>query len=664
MSLRTKLIGAFLILAIVPLSGIVFYSYRSSLDAFRQAVEAETAELTRDITRTMDAARRDLRQRFSRIGEMTMSDAQTRQVEDAVGEAMADMASSSAWIEAVRVIPEVLSSPAPDVEAPQADQDPPPEGGPSADALPWMPPPGHAEDWRELIEHLASEMPKVRLEFERARRAHQEVRARDEQRLERERAAAEERRDRLQRLFGDDFETAVRSGDRVLGRVEADISISKFLRSVLIRGRRARGEIPFAVDPASPEAEPYTVNDEDRAVLLGLTNGDAREFCTTFAPDGEERYIEWGDWIAVTRQDPSSSIIFGIARPIGESLAQIRQTAVRNLALGSGMIFLALLGILPLSGRMTHELQRLNEQVDQLATGDLSARATAGGRDEIGQLARSFNRMASDLEDNQERLLEQERDAREREVREELLAAENERRGEELEAARHFQLSLLPRTLPHHDDWEVAVLMRTATEVGGDYYDFCAGEHGLTAAVGDAAGHGARAGTMVAVLKTLFTSCESDGAPQHFLEQAAETIRDMRLDRMTMSMVVAQCEAGSVTLSSAGMPPALLRRSGGAVEEVSLGGLPLGTNLGATYDSVSIDLQTGDCLLLMSDGFAELPDRNGELVGYGAVGQLLAETDGRGAAEVIDRLTVALDELVGERAPADDVTFVAVRRVG
>ena len=52
--------------------------------------------------------------------------------------------------------------------------------------------------------------------------------------------------------------------------------------------------------------------------------------------------------------------------------------------------------------------------------------------------------------------------------------------------------------------------MRTATEVGGDYYDFIVEENGvLNVAFGDATGHGLQAGTMVTLMKGFFTSDSS-----------------------------------------------------------------------------------------------------------------------------------------------------------
>src|SRR5262249_40348971 len=72
-----------------------------------------------------------------------------------------------------------------------------------------------------------------------------------------------------------------------------------------------------------------------------------------------------------------------------------------------------------------------------------------------------------------------------------FLAADNERKSRELEEVRQIHLALLPKQIPRLPNVEVAVQMRSATEVGGDYYDFAAGANGtLTIALGDATGHG------------------------------------------------------------------------------------------------------------------------------------------------------------------------------
>ena len=88
----------------------------------------------------------------------------------------------------------------------------------------------------------------------------------------------------------------------------------------------------------------------------------------------------------------------------------------------------------------------------------------------------------------------------------------NDRRAQELEEARHLQLSMLPKKLPNLPHLDIAAYMKTASEVGGDYYDFHLGEDGtLTIAVGDATGHGLKAGTMVSVVKGSATGIDARG---------------------------------------------------------------------------------------------------------------------------------------------------------
>ena len=68
--------------------------------------------------------------------------------------------------------------------------------------------------------------------------------------------------------------------------------------------------------------------------------------------------------------------------------------------------------------------------------------------------------------------IESERIEKERELEQKLLAADNLRKTKELDEARALQLSMLPKELPRLPNLEIAAKMLTATEVGGDYYDF------------------------------------------------------------------------------------------------------------------------------------------------------------------------------------------------
>ena len=94
-------------------------------------------------------------------------------------------------------------------------------------------------------------------------------------------------------------------------------------------------------------------------------------------------------------------------------------------------------------------------------------------------LARSSSQTNKNLETQlatvkllSEEAIEKEKTAAKLTIETQLVKAENERKTKELEDARQLQLSMLPKELPKLPNLEIAVYMKTATEVGGDYYDF------------------------------------------------------------------------------------------------------------------------------------------------------------------------------------------------
>lgn len=455
------------------------------------------------------------------------------------------------------------------------------------------------------------------------------------------------------RILGREFDSSVERQGRQVGRLRAQVSAKRLLQQVLYQARRDEGEIPFAIDG---EGNVYVAREEDRELLRGLPLTSGAEPAAAGVADLE-------DWVIVRLQDAESDLVYGIARPIGQSLADLRRTAGRNFVAGLGLVALALVGIAPLSRRITRDLNTLTLGAEQLATGNLEARVPVRSRDEVGHLARTLNKMAEDLQQNQAQLLEQERRAKEHEIERRLLEAENSRRGQELEDARLFQLSLLPKQLPNHPELEIGVFMKTATEVGGDYYDFHLSPRGvLTAAIGDATGHGARAGTMVTVIKSLFTAEADDLGLADFLGRASRSIRRMELGRMAMALTLIRYERGALRVAAAGMPPLLIHRAAtGKVDEIAVEGVPLGSMSEYRYREHQLEISPGDTVLLMSDGFPELTNAVGEPLGYSAVHERFLAAALHPPQELIAKLAEAAERWCGEAHPSDDITFVALR---
>ncbi len=425
------------------------------------------------------------------------------------------------------------------------------------------------------------------------------------------------------------------------------------IQDVLGEWSASRGEIAFAIDR---RGELHFAKAEDGDRLAGLPIEEA--LVSSPSPDVEAALRGW-----VVKGSEATNPRFVIARSVARPRARLRAKAGRNLAIGITLIGLSILAMLPMLRRLTRSLDELTLSAERLAQGDLTAQVRLRSSSELGRLARAFNRMAGDLEGNQRLLLAQEGERREHEVDKRVLQAENDRQNRELEEARRFQLSLLPRTLPKREGLEVAVAMRTATEVGGDYYDFhLASDGSLTAVVGDATGHGAVAGRMVTVLKSLFIAQGGSLPLTQFLDQAAATVRGMELGRVMMALCLARLRGRTLQLSSAAMPPVLIYRAATSrVEEVAMEGMPLGGIAGRPYDLRTLQLEAGDAVLLMSDGFPELPNAEGELLGYPRAEAAFQDCGDKSARAIVASLLGTIKSWNGGVALPDDATFVVLR---
>lgn len=243
------------------------------------------------------------------------------------------------------------------------------------------------------------------------------------------------------------------------------------------------------------------------------------------------------------------------------------------------------------------------------------------------------------------------------------LQAENERQVREIEEARRFQLALLPKRVPQLAEVEIAAYMRTATEVGGDYYDFFVDDDGSCLfAIGDATGHGLRAGSMVTVVKSLLASHHDAADLTEVLHRAAGTIRQIALPGLFMAIALGRLTGHVLELVGAGMPAALVHRAAaGTVEEVPLKGVPLGGPAGYPYQVHRVELCEGDTVVLASDGFAELFNGQGDMLGYHRAAEVLRTTRGLPPEDVIHRLVADAEAWTGTREVSDDVTFVVLR---
>ena len=241
--------------------------------------------------------------------------------------------------------------------------------------------------------------------------------------------------------------------------------------------------------------------------------------------------------------------------------------------------------------------------------------------------------------------------------------AEAERQAHELEEARIFQLSLLPSRLPELVGWEAVASMQTASEVGGDYFDVRRMPDGVaTLVIGDATGHGLRAGTLVATTKGLFQAVGDSGDLGVALQVMGAALRDLRLRGLFMALTIVRLHPdGRAEVATAGMPPALLLDADGEVSAIGAPAPPLGAPVRFAYETRTLHVRSGARLVLMTDGVPERLDAGDELFGYANVPALAATHRDRHGTEYIRALEADLDAFAG-RPPTDDATLLVIAR--
>jgi len=655
MSLRTRLILAFVLLSVVPLSAVTLYSYSTSVHAFQRAVEREAAQSAADIGHRMTMVTDDLGRRMDQMFEGTSgtsaSDATPATAEQVRARVRPALGDAAVLVERVEFEPTAAPLPpssagSTDVPtAPAAPPAPPVHGTPPvqpADATP----PAMVVDVGAILsgtqkglEALGALLPpeaqaQIKAEMATAMRDGMDVKAAKTEAMKA--AAAAMSRSGLPpisvRMEGQEIAIPVRRNGRELGHARAQLNMDRTLNAILTLARSDQGEIPFAIDR---RGRLYTPNAEQRGTLATLQ-------VEKNAGDTPRRV---GDWMVVTKKDPSG-LTFGIARPLGESLREIRRASVRNLSLGLLVVGLAIVGIVPISHRMTDRLRTLTGGVRQLAAGDFRARVPANARDEFGELARAFNQMAHDLERNQ------------------ALAVEQERLHRELELSRQIQTEMLPRGPLHFGASEIKGVSIPAREVGGDFFNyFELPGHRLGLLVGDVSGKGVSAALLMANVQATLRA----RLPLQDDLAALVDLLDRDLDGSTPRSVFVTLFLGILDDSrelryvNAGHNPQYVLRGDGSFERLSATGLPIALFGGHGYKEMRVSLSPGDLLFFFTDGLVEAENERGDQFGAERLEAILVEEHTSGIDAVLERVERDVNAFRGAVEPLDDATLMALR---
>ena len=398
------------------------------------------------------------------------------------------------------------------------------------------------------------------------------------------------------------------------------------------------------------------IDDIDETKSANPTGAAARGM-TFFATPERRRWSDGGVELdpLLFRFDP-----IALARRLSPSARDINMAdvLVKALAAVAG-VFLIMYGValllgLVLARSITKGIHELSQGTERLRQGDFSHPIRVYSRDQLGDLAESFNVMAESVQD----LLREQ--------------ADKERLEEELRIARKIQMSLLPQGTVTLPGLRVAALCLPAAEVGGDYYDLLPlSDTRMGVLVADVSGKGTSAALYMAELKGLVLSLSRIyESPARLLGEANRILAQNMDPRsfITMTYAVVDTVRGTMTYARAGHNP-LIQLSKGVTRVLTPAGLGLGMDRGERFEEIleeaEIRLESGDVFLFFTDGVSEAMNGRAELFGERRLRDVLEhviETESD-EVELKDRILGEIRRFVGDAAQHDDMTMVILKVV-
>jgi len=316
---------------------------------------------------------------------------------------------------------------------------------------------------------------------------------------------------------------------------------------------------------------------------------------------------------------------------------------------------------------ITSPLKALLAGVNRVNQGDLEVKVTYKNEDEIGFLTRAFNEMIGSVKHGKEEEILRIESQKE----EEILAKELERKAKELSFARNVQISMLPKHDLNLKEIDVVGKMRSASEVGGDYYDIIKiYDNRYCIAVGDATGHGVAAGLVVAMIKMALInsirSFDKSLSLKQLFENLNSSLKECLPDRgmgMGLAIMIVNLDTMTADISAVGMPfPYLYNSDTKTLTAIEMTGPPLGFMSEIVVTKDVVPLQPGDKLIFHSDGFTERMDINDDLWDVERFERSLLNAcqNEKDAASVVNKMIKDCDDFADGIENNDDMTMVVL----
>ena len=313
---------------------------------------------------------------------------------------------------------------------------------------------------------------------------------------------------------------------------------------------------------------------------------------------------------------------------------------------------------LALARSITSSIHELFMGTERVRHGDFGHRINVTSKDQLGELADSFNQMTGSIEG----LLQ--------------TAAEKKRMDEELRIARQIQMSLLPRGPLDIPGLAITALCVPAREVGGDYYDFFPlSQNRLGVLIADVSGKGTSAALYMAELKGLVLALSQTlQSPRELLIEVNRLISEHLDSRsfITMTYAIIDLQQGLMTYCRAGHTPLIFlpgpSSNAPAAQVLTPSGMVLGLRIDGAAEKFAelleeecVPISPDDVIVLYTDGISEAMNVEQDLFGEARLGRIVEEHGHLESSELRERILREIESFVGPADQHDDMTMILLK---
>ena len=344
---------------------------------------------------------------------------------------------------------------------------------------------------------------------------------------------------------------------------------------------------------------------------------------------------------------PSPGWSLGVVFPKSEIFEEVCVLYERTVLLaGLGVVFLLIVSAL-VARSMARPLLHMSEATRRVVRGDLDIDLSGIRRkDEVGQLAQAFTRMAAGLQ-------------------------ERERMQLSLNLAKEVQQNLLPKSNLKVNGFDIAGKSVYCDETGGDYYDFISigdnDKQKIGVAIGDVSGHGISSALLMATVRSSLRQRASltGNIAKIISDVNRQLVQDVEDSGQFMTMFFLALDTATRQLEwvRAGHDPGIVYDpASDSFSELGGSGIALGVDAEWIYeDNKKTDFSNGQIIFLSTDGIWEARNKKGKMLGKEPILNVIRQNSSSDATQIIDAIFDNLDKLIGEMKIEDDITSVIIK---